>query len=231
MRSVKVGTSGYSYFWNLGVPTPFEWYIKQGFNTVEINASFYRFPSSSWIKAWSKAPPGFDFSVKVHRFITHYARLSEKAVKLWHTFKGLFKPIEDRVAFWLFQMPQSFTPTEKNFKRLNAFFNTLQLGSAAVLEFREPSWWSVKGVLEEIGVLFCSVDAPSLPREMVCLRGVLYLRLHGREEWYAYVYSRSELEEIAERVKKMGAERAYIYLNNDLAMLDNGKLLMELLDE
>ncbi|MEM3387361.1 MAG: DUF72 domain-containing protein [Nitrososphaerales archaeon] len=231
MQRAKVGTSGYSYFWNLGVPTPFEWYVKQGFNTVEINASFYRFPSPSWIKAWSKAPSGFDFSVKVHRSLTHYAKLSEKAVKLWYIFKDLFKPIGDRIAFWLFQMPPSFTPTEKNLKRIKAFFNTLHLGSSAAVEFRDPAWWSVKNDLKDCEVTFCSVDAPFLPREIVCLSDALYLRLHGREEWYAYTYSRRELEEIAKRVKEAQTERIYIYLNNDFGMLENGKLLLKLLEE
>jgi len=46
--SRRVGTSGYTYSWNPGKPSPFEWYISRGFKTVEINASFYRFPRRSW---------------------------------------------------------------------------------------------------------------------------------------------------------------------------------------
>jgi uncharacterized protein YecE (DUF72 family) len=225
----RVGTSGYSYFWNLGVPTPFEWYVSQGFNTVEINASFYRFPSPTWIKAWIKAPEDFDFSVKVHRSITHYAKLSDKAIKLWRTFKEPFKPIEDRIAFWLFQMPLSFKPSKGNIDKLTRFFANLNLGEQAVVEFREQSWWRIKGDLKDCGVSFCSVDAPALPREIVTINDLVYLRLHGRGEWYAYVYSGEELEEIAKKVREAGAKKVYIYLNNDLGMLENGKLLMKML--
>lgn len=229
MGKFRVGTSGYSYFWNLGVPSPFEWYIKQGFDTVEINASFYRFPSASWIRVWSKAPSDFDFSIKVHSSITHYARLSDKAFRLWCAFKELFKPIEDRVAFWLFQMPSTFTPNDRNISRLTRFFTNLNLGECAVVEFRDSGWWLRKDDLEVCGVSFCSVDAPDLPKEFISLNDLIYLRLHGRGEWYAYVYSREELEEIVKRVKGVDTKIVYIYLNNDLGMLENGKLLLELL--
>jgi hypothetical protein len=41
---IRIGTSGYTYSWNKKKPTAFQWYINQGFNSVEINASYYRFP-------------------------------------------------------------------------------------------------------------------------------------------------------------------------------------------
>ena len=75
MPPIKIGTSGYTYSWNKAKPTPFQWYISQGFNSVEINASYYRFPTESWINTWlSTAPDYFTFSIKepfyyrLHRF-------------------------------------------------------------------------------------------------------------------------------------------------------------------
>ncbi|MDH2901698.1 MAG: DUF72 domain-containing protein [archaeon] len=65
----------YSYPWNKGKPTPFAWYLAQWFKTVEINASFYRFPLQSWINAWNFAPKDSDFAIKVNRSITNYAGL------------------------------------------------------------------------------------------------------------------------------------------------------------
>jgi uncharacterized protein YecE (DUF72 family) len=64
---IRIGTSGYTYSWNKAKPDAFEWYISQGFNSVEINYSFYRFPQVTSIKIWqSKAPKDFTFSIKVH---------------------------------------------------------------------------------------------------------------------------------------------------------------------
>jgi len=226
MDKIRVGTSGYSYFWNEGVPTPFQWYCKQGFDTVEINASFYRFPVRSWIKTWIECPNGFDFSIKVHRSITHYQKLKLNALKTWRKFGSLFKEMEDRIAFWLFQMPPDFAATSENVMRVSKFFSELNLGNSAVVEFRHASWWDKKGACKDAGATFCSVDAPDLPREIVSMNDALYLRLHGRETWYAYVYSERELKEMVETIRKHDARKKYIYLNNDHGMLPNGKFIM-----
>jgi len=227
MGEIRVGTSGYSYFWNEGVPTPFQWYCGQGFDTVEINASFYRFPSRGWIKAWKNCPQGFDFSVKVHRIITHYWRLGPKALTPWRSFQSRFREMEDLITFWLFQMPPNFAATTENAENLTKFFSNLNLGNSAVMEFRHPSWWDRKEVCRDLGAVFCSVDAPGLPREIVSMNDVVYLRLHGREAWYAYVYTKEELRETMETMKGLDASKKYIYLNNDHGMLPNGRFLMQ----
>lgn len=222
----RVGTSGYTYFWNEGKPTPFEWYLKQGFNSVEINASFYRFPSRDWVKVWAKAPRDFTFSIKVHRLITHYAKLRGRAVEYWRRFKEPLKPIEDKIEFWLFQMPPSYIYKPANVESLETFFMSVELGDKAVVEFRDPSWWQAVREVEKAGAVFCSVDAPSLPRDIVVSKGVVYLRLHGREEWYNYIYSEHELNDIVIRIRKLRAGKNAIYLNNNHGMLDNGLYLM-----
>ncbi len=227
MNKIKVGTSGYSYFWNEGLPTPFQWYCKQGFETVEINASFYRFPSKSWIKTWTKCPEDFDFSVKVHRSITHYSKLKPNALATWRKFESRFDELKDEITFWLFQMPPNFLATPENMETISNFFSALNMGNSAVIEFRHPSWWNKKDAVKETGATFCSVDAPGLPREMVSLNDAIYLRLHGREAWYAYVYSEQELKEVIEAIKKHEAHKKYIYLNNDHGMLPNGIFLMQ----
>jgi uncharacterized protein YecE (DUF72 family) len=225
---IRIGTSGYSYYWNEGKPTPFEWYLMQGFPTVEINASFYRFPSTSWAKAWSKAPERFDFSVKVHRSITHYAKLRGNALALWRKFTTPLKEIEDRIAFWLFQMSPAYVYSRENVDALSSFFEATDLGNNAVVEFREPSWWKHVDAVEKLGVVFCSVDAPGLPRDIVAVNDVVYLRLHGRSAWYSHIYADDELKEIMDKVYGARASRKYVYLNNDEGMLENGKYLMEL---
>lgn len=224
---IRVGTSGYSYGWNEGKPSPFEWYLKVGFNTVEVNASFYRFPVPSWTKTWMKAPRGFDFSIKVHRSVTHYRRLGEGSVELLDRFREPLRPLEDRIAFWLFQMPPSFLWSEGNERKVTRYLRAAQLGARAAFEFRHPSWWDHVGIVQDAGAAFCSVDAPKLPRQLVVANDVLYLRIHGRQVWYSYRYTDVELEDIASRILASGARRRYVYLNNDEGMLPNGGFLRE----
>lgn len=228
MNKIKIGTSGYNYFWNEGKPTPFKWYLEQGFDTVEINASFYRFPSPTWVKAWKNSPKGFDFSIKVHRSITHYTKLRGKAIELWKRFIKPLKPMGDKISFWLFQMPPSFKYSERNMIILANFFKELNLGNKAVIEFRDESWWRNVNALSELGIAFCSVDAPELPRDIIAMNDVIYVRLHGREVWYNYEYLDEELDEIVKLVNQLQASHKYIYLNNNHGMLPNGKYLMKI---
>jgi uncharacterized protein YecE (DUF72 family) len=48
------------------------------------------------------------------------------------------------------------------------------------------------------------------------------------DAWYSFVYSEEELDEIAERVSELEAQRAVIYVNNDHGMLPNGLHLLKL---
>ena len=235
---IKIGTSGYSYPWNKGKPDQFSWYLAQGLDTVEINGTFYRFPAATSIKTWSKAPLDFDFSIKVNQAITHRFRLKgESALDYLGRFASLFDPMKNRIAFWLFQMPPSFSPSEENLETVEHFFlSSSQRGliesARAVVEFRERGWWKpeLRRRVEEAGIVFCSVDAPDLPRELITTNGSLYLRLHGREKWYSSIYTEEELDKICAKVRDAPASRKYIYLNNDHGMLPNSFYLKERLN-
>ncbi|NIR92547.1 MAG: DUF72 domain-containing protein, partial [Gammaproteobacteria bacterium] len=46
------------------------------FQSVEINNSFYHLPRKSTLEHWhNNTPPGFVFSVKASRYITHMKKL------------------------------------------------------------------------------------------------------------------------------------------------------------
>ena len=203
--------------------------MDQGFNSVEINGSFYRFPTASWVANWkSNSPRGFVFSIKVHRAITHYSRFGEKAIKLWDRFKKPLDPIENRIDYWLFQTPSTFKYNEKNIEKLVSFKSKAKLDIMAVIEFRDKSWWDKKAIksIKEAGLAFCSVDAPLLPTKLVTVNGTSYLRLHGSTRWYNYLYSKNELDKIIKEIKKAKSKKKAIYLNNDHGMLRNGLYLL-----
>lgn len=231
LSSILVGTSGYTYSWNKGKHNKFEWYLDQGFNSVEINGSFYRFPTENWISNWSAAiRSNFKFSIKVNRSITHYTRLrGNKSVNLWTRFKESLRPIEGKISFYLFQMPSSFKYNQENSDRLITFKKKAHLDNKAIVEFRDDSWWSRSSIaqLEYMKISICSVDAPLLPKKILNLNNTIYLRLHGAKNWYNYLYSEKEIKKIMEKVDKKPANIKAIYLNNDHGMLPNGKYLLE----
>jgi uncharacterized protein YecE (DUF72 family) len=203
------------------------WYLSQGFNSVEINASFYRFPYQSWIKTWLAAPAYFTFSIKVHRLVTHLHRLKGDSFNVWERFREPFSPLEDKIDFWLFQMPPGFKYSRENLDTLGRFFKKANLGNRAVVEFRDPGWWDAIEQVAETGAVFCSVSAPRLPRDIVATNGTVYMRLHGAKEWYTYVYSKKDLDTILSEIEKLEADRKAVFLNNDIGMLENGRYLLK----
>ena len=90
MVEVRVGTSGWSYdhwegcFYPVSVPKS-KWlnHYLNYFDTVELNASFYRLPKKTSFGNWyNKTPEGFLWSVKANRYITHIKKLEEPAETL-----------------------------------------------------------------------------------------------------------------------------------------------------
>jgi uncharacterized protein YecE (DUF72 family) len=151
----------------------------------------------------------------------------EKALQLWYKFSKMLDRINHKIDFWLFKMPPSFKYTSENLQTMNKFFDDTKLGNKAVIEFRHPSWWKIIDKIENMGIVFCSVDAPKLPRSRIVSNKTVYLRIHGYKEWYQYIYSKRELDEIYTSITKLNADKKAIYLNNDHGMLENGIYLLK----
>jgi len=176
-----------------------------------------------------RPPMTSTFTIKVSRYITDYTGLkAETAIPLWNKFSKTLDRISDKIDFWLFKMPPSFKYTLENLEIVKRFFYNSGLeNNKAVIEFRDPSWWNTIDKIAEIGVIFCSVDAPGLPRSRIVTNNTLYLRVHGYKKWYSHIYTQEELDTIVSSVKKLNADRKAIYLNNDHGMLENGLYLLD----
>jgi uncharacterized protein YecE (DUF72 family) len=220
--SAYVGCSGWFYwkwrgsFYPADLPTS-EWfhhYAKQ-FETVEINASFYSWPTVANVKSWLRQPGKrqFVYTVKVCELITHIKRF--KGTKtLVRDFGMIADILGERMGCFLFQLPPSHRFTKA---RLQAILDQLDPARRNVVEFRHASWWNetVYAAFRETGTIFCSCSGPRLPDVLVRTADDIYLRLHGPERWYRHDYSKDELTKWAHRIEARGATRAWIYFNND----------------
>ncbi|MCX7788039.1 MAG: DUF72 domain-containing protein [Spirochaetes bacterium] len=237
---VYIGTSGWTYpdwkgsFYpaNLPLAHRFQYYSEQ-FNTVEINATFYRrFPASTFLKWRKQAPSSFRYVLKAPRIITHRKHLVEveKDIEEFVTLAAL---MEDTLGLILLQLAPS-TPYDLSLLRgvLEAFPDP----SSVAVEFRHSCWLTeeTKQMLIELGTVFCESDSPrSRPLGWIT-SPVAYLRLHGRSKWYSHRYSHEELHEICSWVQRAvasGARDIYIFFNNDFHAYapQNAQELKELL--
>jgi uncharacterized protein YecE (DUF72 family) len=220
--SLNVGCSGWFYWKWRGLFYPAdmstrEWFDHYAaeFDTVEINASFYSWPTIANVKAWTRQPRGrpFTFTVKVCELITHIKKF--KGTKtLVKDFGVVADILGERMGCFLFQLPPSFHYSKP---RLKSILNQLDPARRNVVEFRHKSWWNetVYKAFREAGVIFCSCSAPRLPEELIKTADDVYLRLHGSKRWYRHNYSTDELRIWAEKIKASGAKSVWVYFDND----------------
>ena len=225
-----VGTSGWVYDWN---PNGIEWYVKNsGLNAVELNASFYRFPSEKMVEKWARVASSLRWSIKVNQLITHRFMLNEKALEYWNKFYKLFKPMEERglVDFYLFQLPPRYRPTQHGVEKLEKFAQECGLGWRMAVEWRNLEWfkeeWVVWARRNEITVV--SVDSP-IGIFYAKSGPYVYVRFHGRVVWYAYRYTVEELAEAAAKLLALKPSKLYAFFNNNHDMLDNARTFLKML--
>jgi uncharacterized protein YecE (DUF72 family) len=241
MAEVLVGCSGFGYedwvgpFYPEGTPkSRFLEYYAERFPILELNVSFYRIPSPRTAEGWAKrTPEGFLFAIKANRLLTHETDAPEAAGAVPEFIRSI-EPVAQagKLACVLLQFPQRFRPSDAARELLEKRIEELR-PYPLVCEFRHCEWLraSVAGWLRRRGVGWCAVDEPDLedlmPREALLTSDLGYVRFHGRnsakwyeheESWerYNYLYSRDELREWVEPVRKMATEakRVIVFMNN-----------------
>ncbi len=215
-----IATSGWFYrdwhgaFYPKELPSH-KWFghYTQHFRTVELNAPFYRWPKPATIKTWKRqAPENFRYSVKVNRLITHNKRF-QGTQDLIREFYQIADVLGPKMGCFLFQLPPNFEYTRE---RLEMILSQLDSTHKNVLEFRHASWWTpeVFAALKKHKIIFCSVSAPKLPRDLIVTADTIYVRFHGPTRWFYDPHSEEELASWAQKVSASGAHEVFIYFNN-----------------
>lgn len=240
--NIKIGSSGFYYndwkekFYPKDVPkTKWLEYYSERFETVEINNTFYKMPTEKSLKGWKeRTPEDFVFTLKANRFFTHQKKLNtdDDFKERVDSFEQIAKQLDQKLAAILWQLPPSL---HKATDKLRRVCDLLDPAVNHVFEFRHSSWFDdeVYDTLRDYGFSFCMVSAPNgLPEEAKATGQSAYLRFHGKKKWYDYHYSDSELEEWANKLKKLDKlDELLIYFNNDYHAyaIDNARKMAALL--
>jgi uncharacterized protein YecE (DUF72 family) len=224
MKPVHIGCSGWMYddwrggLYPAGEPKRrwLECYAAK-FDTVEVNATFYRLPKRETVAAWvSHTPAGFTFAVKASRDLTHIKRLTDLTTGI-ERFYAPLEPLREaaRLGPVLWQLPENF---HRDDERLGAWLQALPDGRHTI-EFRHPSWFAdeVMDALRAHGVALTIGDHPERPfQSLQATASWRYVRFHYGARGRRGNYSATELERWARRIAQWRRrEDVYAYFNND----------------
>jgi uncharacterized protein YecE (DUF72 family) len=183
-----IGTSGYNYpewrgsFYPPKLPAgqmlP---YYAERFDSVEINASFYRMPTEQAVQGWSEATPErFRLTLKAPKRITHIARLRDCADAVAR-FTQVAATLGPKLGVLLFQLPPYL---RKDCALLAAFLPLLPQQLRTAFEFRHASWFDeeVYALLAERHCALCIADSDKLSTPVRVTASYAYFRL--RDEGY-----------------------------------------------
>lgn len=219
---IHVGTSGWTYDDWSGPFYPDQvkgadrlpFYAGQ-FDTVEVNATFYRLPFQNMIDAWNRRlPESFHLVVKGSQLVTHRKKLNDCAEPVTRFLDRVRQLRTLRVVLW--QLPPSL---HKDLERLKRFLATLPGDFRHAVEFRHASWLDddVASTLEQHQAAMVAISHPRLPDFLRPTTDFLYARFHGMgKDLYRYDYSRHELNGWVEKLRPHLAGRTlYAFFNND----------------
>ena len=134
------------------------------FDAVEVDSTFYHIPTTAVAAHWAEVtPPGFRFSCKLHREITHDRRLRDSAEMLAAFLRGVEAPGE-KLGCVLIQLPPGFRAKHDE-HALREFIHALPSGFRWAVEFRDHSWHfpRIAHLLEQHRVAWVWNDLSPLP--------------------------------------------------------------------
>jgi uncharacterized protein YecE (DUF72 family) len=227
---IYIGTSGYSYNDWLGNFYPqfcsskdFLRFYASIFNTVEIDATFYRIPTAEMVKNWKRiTPSNFIFTAKFPQTVTHEGDLESRLTSL-KSFVEVMRHLEEKQGPLLLQFPYSFNPVQHE-GVLKGLLENIPNDIRAAVEVRNRKWLKPDfyRLLRERKITLCYIDHPWMPRKTEATSDFAYIRFLGDRKKIEndFSYERfgheDDLKWWSELIEEFSREKGevYAYFNN-----------------
>jgi uncharacterized protein YecE (DUF72 family) len=187
------------------------------FDTVEVNATFYRLPRRETVQAWANhTPAGFTFAVKASRYLTHVKRLRDIGEGIARFYDPLEPLVQSRrLGPILWQLPETF---HRDDAVLGEWLELLAPGMHTI-EFRHASWFApeVMSALRARGVALTIGDDPKRPFQThEATTTWRYVRFHYGTRGRDGNYSAREIDRWGSLIEHwLRTTDVFAYFNND----------------
>ncbi|MFD1095850.1 DUF72 domain-containing protein [Salegentibacter chungangensis] len=226
LEDVRIGCAKWNRkdlknFYPRGTKDELSYYASQ-FNSIELNASFYRMFPEEQFKVWgSKAEGNFQFCPKVPRLISHMKRLND-AERLVDDFVTNILPLKDKMGSVFLQMPENFMP--KFIDRLDPFFKHWPNEIPLAAEFRHPDWFNDEKVVEELNDILLANNVSSIITDTAGRRDMLHMRLTNSTAFIRYNGANhpsdyTRLDDWLERFEEwqeLGLKKLYFFVHQNV---------------
>lgn len=208
-------------FYPKGTKDELEYYSRQ-FNSIELNATFYRlFPKEQFEKWYAKTPDGFKFFPKITNMISHMKRLidSDQFIPEYLDHTLLLK---EKLGTIFLQMHNNFQP--KNFDRVDHFVNHWPTAVPLAMEFRHTDWFNDLAVAERLYLLLEENNIANIIVDTAGRRDIMHMRLTNNEAFIRYVGANhpsdyARLDDWVERLRywvSLGLEKIHFFIHQNI---------------
>ncbi|WP_237275964.1 DUF72 domain-containing protein [Tenacibaculum ovolyticum] len=208
-------------FYPKGTKDELEYYSKQ-FNSIELNATFYRqFPATQFEKWRMKTPKGFKFFPKLTQDISHWKRLKgvQESVNVY--LENSLK-LQDKLGTIFLQMNSNFSP--QSFNALQNFVVSWPKGIPLAIEVRHKDWFEDKVVFEEYTKLLQENNIANILVDTAGRRDMLHMCLTNNEAFIRFVGANHKsdydrLDDWVTRLKEwgtLGLENINFFIHQNL---------------
>lgn len=188
-----------------GTKNELEYYSSQ-FNSIELNATFYRmFPPEQFAKWADTVPENFTFFPKLVRNISHLRRLNDQVYPIVDEYLIGAANLKGKLGTLFLQMHDNFGP--KNWDRVVRFVEHWPKEFALAMEFRHTDWFNDEKVAQELYHLLEENNIANILVDTAGRRDIMHMRLTNNEAFIRYVGANHEsdyarLDDWVERLAK-----------------------------
>ena len=197
-------------------------YYSQQFNSIELNATFYKSPSAEQVFTWKdKTPADFKFFPKVPNTVSHYRRLLN-ITDVVTEFASSVLNFDEKLGMVFLQLHDNFKP--KDYDRLETFIKDWPKEVPLAVELRNEEWFGDEEVFNTTMDLFEKHAITNIIVDTAGRRDLLHMRLTTDTAFIRYVGANADsdytrLDDWIERLKvweKEGLKNLYFFVHQNV---------------
>ncbi len=210
-------------FYPRGTKDELTYYATQ-FNSLELNATFYKMPDKQQVETWkNKTPEGFKFFPKLTDIISHYKRLINVQEPVAE-FCDAVSFFEDKLGMAFLQLHDNFKP--KDYDRLKTVLENFPKGIPLGVEVRNNEWFADKKIQDEYCGLLEKQGMANIIVDTAGRRDMLHMRLTSPVAFVRYVGANhpsdaERLNDWVERIgqwRKEGLQKLYFFVHQNIEL-------------